>query len=1114
MSSTGPIFYDPTQRRATAVRALGLLSAVIAAAVLVVFWASIMAVPIAHRLRLPLPKFLPDNPRRAGESQHLPLQPERPRASARRMAPGAAVPGRAQGIVGGFYVDWDEVSLASLKQHASELTHIFPGWLHLNDKGDGLIITDHDPSDDAARAIAQKKHLTVFPLVNNFSANKNDFDETRLHLLVSDPEKRARFADSLLSYVQVHHYGGVNIDLETEQEEDRIGLGQLVTEVAERFHAKGLEVSACTQVGDTAQAAAIARPCDFVIPMIYDQHYASGTAGPIAPQHWAEQELTNFLKVVPANKTVLAIGNYAYDWEGNKPGAKTLTFGEAMVTAEESHDGEDGVVRWDHESGNPTFTYEEAGERHRVWLLDAPTAYNFMKFAQKLGVNGRALWYVGSEDPTLWSCFGKGRTPTDSQELQTVKYGFELDFEGDGEVLDVATLPQTGARVVTTNSQGAITDEKFTHYPTSCVLRRSGKADKAIALTFDDGPDPRWTPEVLDALKAENVPATFFVTGVNAQEWPDLVRRAFNEGNDIGNHSFYHPNLAQVGEARTQLELDGTQRAIQAAIGRSTTFFRPPYGVDSQPSTATEVEPIMQAQKLGYVTVAEGIDPRDWESGARKHTAEEIAASIVHDAEADMGNVVLLHDSGGDRSETVKALPIAISTLKAKGYRFVTVSGLLHESRNAAFPPVAGKQKWLSAIDRGVFLFSAEGGKLLGALFLFSLIAGAIRLSLVAMLAVKQSLQTSPITQPGFSPLASVIIAAYNEEKVIVPTIRALLVSTYQNLEVIVVDDGSKDDTSGIVRREFASEPRVRLIQKPNGGKASALNEGITQAKGEVLIGLDADTLFAPETVGQLVRHFADSTVGAVAGNIQVGNQINRLARWQALEYTTSQNFDRRAAAVLNAISVVPGCVGAWRAEAVQSVGGYQTDTLAEDADLTWRMRRAGWRILTDNEARAYTEAPEKLSDLLKQRFRWTFGTLQVLVKHRRACFDPKLGAFGLIFVPLLWVFQFLLPALAPAADVGLLMAALTGHLAAASLYFVFFFLLELSAALLALYLDGTDSRTTWRLIRELPIQRIVYRYLLFAVLLRSLQAATLGVRANWGKLDRKGTARIKVIGS
>ena len=206
------------------------------------------------------------------------------------------------------------------------------------------------------------------------------------------------------------------------------------------------------------------------------------------------------------------------------------------------------------------------------------------------------------------------------------------------------------------------------------------------------------------------------------------------------------------------------------------------------------------------------------------------------------------------------------------------------------------------------------------------------------------------------------IIAAFNEEKVIVRTIQALLASPYPTLEVIVVDDGSKDDTAGIVRRTFAQEPRVQLLQQENAGKAQALNQGIAQSRGEILIGLDADTLFVPETVSLLVRHFSDPQVGAVAGNIQVGNRNNLWTRLQALEYTISQNFDRRAFAWLNAIGVVPGCVGAWRRSAIEAAGGYTRDTLAEDADLTWRVRKAGWKLVT--------EAPERRSELMKQRYR------------------------------------------------------------------------------------------------------------------------------------------------
>ncbi|WP_309692401.1 glycosyltransferase [Armatimonas sp.] len=1104
--SNRPIFYDPTERRGVLLQRVALLGGVLLATALAIFFASILSVPIAHRIRLPLPKFLPDNPRRAAESDRTPLPDH-------TLLPlvlpvGGAAPGRGEGVVGAFYVDWDEVSLASLRLHASELTHLFPGWLHLNGTGDGLVMTDHDPADDQARLLAKQHHLAVFPLVNNFSANINDFEESRLHGMLGDPIKRGKVAEALLSYVTQHGYAGINLDLETEREDDREKLAVFVQEVAALFHAKGLPISACTQVGEPEEAATIARPCDFVIPMIYDQHYASGIAGAIAPEPWAEQELSAFLKAVPANKTVLAIGNYAYDWVVGKPGAKTLTFGEAMVTAQESQSGSDGAVRWDREQGNPHFTYEEDNKRHEVWFLDAATAYNFLRFARSKGVTGRALWYIGSEDPTLWTCFGRGKQPQDAQALRIVKYGFELDFEGEGEVLDVATLPQTGERTVATDTGGHITNERFLSYPTSCVLRRSGKAPKTIALTFDDGPDPRWTPAVLDALKKAGVPATFFVTGVNAQLYPELVRRAWDEGNDIGNHSFYHPNLALVGETRTRLELGATQRAIQAITGHSTTLFRPPYGVDSQPSTSEEVMPIAAAQKLGYVTVAEGIDPRDWEQGAKKRTAEQLAQSIEGDALAGSGSIVLLHDSGGDRAATVAAIPLVVERLKAKGYQFVTVSQLIGQSRAVAFPSVTGRQKWLSLVDRTVFAVSSGTGRVLSGIFLFSLIAGAIRLLLTAALALRHASQTPPLTVTGFEPLTSVVIAAYNEEKVIVRTIQALLAGDYPNLEVIVVDDGSKDNTAGVVRQAFGDDPRVGLIVKENGGKASALNQGISLASGELLIGLDADTLFATDTVSKLVRHFSDPTVGAVAGNIQVGNQVNRLARWQALEYTTSQNFDRRAYALLNAIPVIPGCVGAWRTEAVKAAGLYQTDTLAEDADLTWRVRMAGWRLICDNEATAFTEAPERVSELLKQRFRWTFGTLQVLWKNRRTCLNPRYGAFGMVVVPLLWVFQFLLPALAPAADLGILFAALSGNLLAAGGYLLFFLLLELSAAALALQLDGG---VRYRLLWELPIQRVAYRYLLFAVLIRTLRAAFSGIRASWGKLERRGSARIQL---
>ena len=698
---------------------------------------------------------------------------------------------------------------------------------------------------------------------------------------------------------------------------------------------------------------------------------------------------------------------------------------------------------------------------------------------------------------------------TDIAALEAVRYGFEIDFEGEGELLDVAALPQPGKRILKTDAKNHIVGQHWVAYPTACVIRRSGKTPKTIALTFDDGPDAQWTPPILDALKIAGVPATFFVIGANVEAHAGLTKRIWDEGNDIGNHSFYHPNLSQVGETRAKLEIDATQRAIQATTGRSTTLFRPPYGVDTQPETASEAEPIELAQRLGYLTVAEGLDPRDWEGGAKKKDAEQIADSIVRDAEAGLGNIVLLHDSGGDRTETVKAIPLIVARLKKLGYHFVTVSQLAGaKNRDSFFPPLQGRERITALIDGVAFALTAGTGRFLAGIFLFSLVAGAIRTVLTGILALRQARQLPPAATASFAPSVSVVIAAFNEEKVIARTIHALLAGNYPHLEVIVVDDGSKDDTVGVVQREFADEPRVRLVTQTNSGKAVALNRGIGHSVGDILIGLDADTLFAPDTVQQMVRHFADLTVGAVAGNIRVGNRINLWTRLQAIEYTTSQNFDRRGFAVLNSVSVVPGCVGAWRRTAVESAGGYVTDTLAEDADLTLRVRKLGCRIVTENEALAFTEAPESRTELLKQRYRWSFGTLQVLWKHRDTFLNPRYGWFGMVVVPSLWLFSFVLPAFAPVADLGIVAAALTGRLPAVLAYFGAFLLLEILVALLAFSLDNADSgrrRDLWLL----PVQRILWRYLLLWVLWKSLLSAFRGARTGWGKLDRTGKARI-----
>jgi biofilm PGA synthesis N-glycosyltransferase PgaC len=218
------------------------------------------------------------------------------------------------------------------------------------------------------------------------------------------------------------------------------------------------------------------------------------------------------------------------------------------------------------------------------------------------------------------------------------------------------------------------------------------------------------------------------------------------------------------------------------------------------------------------------------------------------------------------------------------------------------------------------------------------------------------------------------------------------------------VDDGSTDQTAAIVDAMTLEHPRLRLIRQLNTGKSGALNRGILAMDADVVVTLDADTVLAPQTVGNLARHFAvdrDGRLGAVAGVIRVGNRTrNLLTRWQALEYLTQIGVDRSAHDAFGAIVIVPGACAAWRRKAVLAAGGYSHETLAEDCDLTLSLHRAGWRVTQDDEAVAYTEAPEDVDGLLAQRTRWSYGTMQAIFKHRDLLLRPRWGWLGMLVLP------------------------------------------------------------------------------------------------------------------
>ena len=401
--------------------------------------------------------------------------------------------------------------------------------------------------------------------------------------------------------------------------------------------------------------------------------------------------------------------------------------------------------------------------------------------------------------------------------------------------------------------------------------------------------------------------------------------------------------------------------------------------------------------------------------------------------------------------------------------------------------------------------------EIVGALFILGVVTvGATSLAYTALALVRRRRRRPPPARRGDDPgdplPVTVLIAAYNEEAVIEATLRSLVLSSYPVREFLVVDDGSTDATAEIVERlRITLDPRIRLLRQPNGRKPAALNRGMRAAVGDYVITVDADTQADPDLVGNLVRHFeADvyGTIAAVAGVVRVGNRAtNLLTRWQGLEYLSLIGIERAAHDLLGAIAIVPGACAAWRRAAVLQAGGFSDATLAEDNDLTLSLHRLGWRITQDDEARASTEAPEDLDSLLRQRVRWTFGSVQATTKHRDMLLRPRYGWLGMLVLPT-GVLSLVLPLLTIpfVAVMSVLVLTQQGPFALGGYYLLF------------TAVQGLVASAAVRLLREradhllvVPVYRFVYEPLRAYLLYRSAYLAARGIPVGWNKLARTG---------
>ena len=1083
------ILIDPSLRRARRVRLSAGFLVAAAAFVLVIFGRGL-------HVERRSPPVLPSPRRAVARAARRPVAGQRPifgRASLHRAVatndPIDSNEAAPPPHVIAFVEPTVRGALVSIDRHAEAISEVATTGLLL---GDGGVLVDR--INPELLDVARSHHLPVTALVQDLDEHDGRWRGDRVAALARDPKARKRFADALEATCAAHELAGLHLDFEDLSDASWNALPSLVGAVATRMRSHRLTttVDVPAEIDDEVLDR-LGVVADRVVVMAYDQSDDQGDPGAIAGGPFVDDALGR-LERIPPEQRVAGLGIYGYDWVGREV-ADPLSFVDALAAAKEAGTR----PTWSGSSDNPHFRFSDEQGTHEVWLLDGATLWNQLGAARRHRIPTIALWRLGGEDPGVWrtiAAWGKGASEA-AKRIAEVPGDDRVDNLGDGPFLALALSPEPGRRALSVDERSdRITGERWEQLPSPWLVRRAGIVPDKVALTFDDGPDPRFTPAILDALAAAHAPATFFVIGTNAEREPDLVRRAFAEGHVIGNHSFTHPDIDAVDDQRLRLELELTSRLVETLIGRRPILYRPPSLADIEPRSAVGARAFARAGSLGYLVVDADVDPRDWESP----TAEELRTSVLRDAEN--GGVVLLHDGGGDRSTTAAALPGIIAGLRARGLAIVPLGELVGKTRDEVMPPAVERGPVEAAADHAVFRGASFGIVAGGACLTAALVlVGARSLLVMALALVSIRRRRRDLAAPAPKETISVVVPAFNERAVIVRTVESVLASDVP-VEVIVVDDGSTDGTAQQLAARFGDDPRVRVLRRPNGGKAAALNTGFRVARSEAVIALDGDTLFYPDTVRQLVAPLSDRRVGAVAGTADVGNANRWLTRMQALEYLVQQEIERRAWDALGALPVVPGAVGAWRKRAVLEAGGFSTATLAEDADLAMALGRLGWKVVHAPLARARTEAPETVRCLVKQRVRWSFGVLQAMWRHRRALVERRAGALGRIVLPSMILFQVLLPLLTPAATIGAIASALAGRLGPALVATLVLFAVEVAQALLACGLD----RRGWRLLGGLPMTRLAYRPLLFAVLLRSLARTLDGVPLGWNKLVRRGT--------
>lgn len=1109
------VFLDPRRRRILLLKSLGLPLLILCGLWVAVFFWHISRTGVAGGGALPA-----DPPASLAVSERPQLPPalfldefavrekvgiDAPTPAQTCAANGPANPGTSGAMrVFAFLPTAPDGTYHSLPRSCGQIDVLLPEWFTIEPKTLTLDRTKLDPDAQAAidaHLRARGKAIEVLPTV------RLDGDRTApFWAQLNDDAARAGLIGRLRDSVRAAGATGLCLDILPRLAGDPAAANRFVTEWGTAFRSRGyatclvLDGESLHVPSDEALAVA-----DHVVMRAFEQPWVGSPAAPLAPDTFFEATVRQALKRVGPDKLIVATGTFATDWISGRPMPEKIPFAEALTRISTAGAG----VRMAGRARNSFSSFVDAkGQRHQVWMLDAASLHNQLRVLDRLGVQGVALSDLGFEDPGVWPVIRSAlHGGVDLlHRLRTVYLDGYVSYVGDGPFLRYLAPLKTGRRSVGFDGTGQITELAYQQVPAATRVERYGRAaPDQIVLSFDDGPHPDFTPPILDILRDAGVPATFFVVGNASARSPGLITRILAEGHEIGSHTFMHPRMAQISTYRAVVEVNSVQKLINTLTGRGMMLYREPFMRGDGPLSAQTAEPLRLLNGAGYIVAGSEIVPNDWQD----NSAAEIARQVLDQVRAGKGNVIVLHDGGSDRSKTVKALPVIIDELRAQGYRFTTMADILGRDRDSVMPRVEVPNALMDGMS---FSAIALGQRALVVLFWVAIAVGFVRSLSILVLSFFR--RRSDAEYVGRMPSVAVIIPAFNEQVVIAKSVRAALASRYPDVSVIVVDDGSTDDTLARLQGEFADNPRVRILTQANRGKWAALNHAVSVATADIAVCIDADTQIDARALTWLCRHFSDPGVGAVAGKVRVGNRRGLLTRLQALEYATSQSIDRWAMDHINAMLVVPGAIGAWRLSAVRAVNGYSPVTLSEDADLTVSILRAGHRVVYEENAIAVTEAPARIRPFLNQRLRWALGMLQVGWKHKRAVIEGR--SVGLVSLPDLAFFGYLFPLLAPLADLlffwylyDMLTAGPQGIGAAPSHLFLGYLalpLIDLAIAAVALRRDRTES---WWMLLLFPFQRLFYRQLLYFSVYRALVRAATGKLAQWQKAERFGLADI-----